>query len=126
MLTGRCNCGEVAFTITGPVAPPSACHCSQCRRQSGHYWASANVPDSGLTLTESKGLRWFQSSAAARRGFCATCGAFLFWKHRDDLHTSIALGALDQPTGLHIARHIFIADKGDYYDLNDDLPKRAQ
>ena len=27
------------------------------------------------------------------------------------------------PTGLALEQHIFIADKSDYYVLNDDLPK---
>jgi hypothetical protein len=32
-------------------------------------------------------------------------------------------GTLDPPTGLALEQHIFIADKSDYYVLNDDLPK---
>lgn len=36
------------------------------------------------------------------------------------------MGAFDTPTGLQLARHIFVADKGDYYDITDDLPQRAQ
>jgi hypothetical protein len=36
------------------------------------------------------------------------------------------MGALDQPTQLKLARHIFVADKGDYYDITDELPQRAQ
>jgi hypothetical protein len=28
-------------------------------------------------------------------------------------------GALDAPTDLHLTRHIYVADKGDYYDIDD-------
>ena len=38
---------------------------------------------------------------------------------------SFALGALDGPTGLRLEKHIFTADKGDYYDIADDLPQKA-
>ncbi len=36
---------------------------------------------------------------------------------------SVAAGALESPTGLRMARHIFVADKGDYYDIADGLPQ---
>ena len=126
MRTGSCNCGGVRFEIAGEMPAASVCHCGQCRRQSGHLWASTHVPDDQLTLTAQDGLRWYRSSDRAQRGFCGTCGSFLFWKAEGEAATSIAMGALDAPTGLRVARHIFVADKGDYYDITDDLPRRAQ
>ena len=33
------------------------------------------------------------------------------------------MGSLDTPTGLSLARHIFIEEKGDYYDIADGVPK---
>ena len=32
----------------------------------------------------------------------------------------------DAPTGTHIEKHIFVADKGDYYDIKDGLPQNEQ
>ena len=126
MLTGSCNCGGVAFTLAVKPEPPTVCHCGQCRKQSGHIWASAQAPETALTLTRDATLTWYRASSFARRGFCNTCGAFLFWQHDDESEISVAMGALDAPTGLHIAKHIFVADKGDYYDITDDLPQQAQ
>ena len=40
--------------------------------------------------------------------------------------TSIALGAFDGPTGLQLERHIFVAEKGDYYALADGLPQNER
>ena len=124
MLTGHCLCGAVAFTARGPARDPAACHCSQCRRQSGHYWASVQVMDDDLTVTGE--VRWFASSPGARRGFCPVCGSFLFWKSDADPDTGVALGAMDPPTGLHLIRHIYTADKGDYYDIADAVPQEEQ
>lgn len=124
MLTGHCLCGAVAFTARGPARDPAACHCSQCRRQSGHYWASVQVMDDDLTVTGE--VRWFTSSPGARRGFCPVCGSFLFWKSDADPDTGVALGAMDAPTGLRLVRHIFTADKGDYYDIADRVPQEEQ
>lgn len=115
MLKGSCLCGAVSFVATDTARPPAACHCTQCRKQSGHHWASVQVMDAALTVIGD--VRWFRSSDSARRGFCPNCGSFLFWKGDADPDTGVALGAVDGPTGLHLTRHIFTADKGDYYDI---------
>ena len=35
-------------------------------------------------------------------------------------------GSFDRPTGLKGGMHIFVADKGDYYDIADGLPRFEQ
>ena len=122
MNTGTCLCGGVAFTVTGELSPPSVCHCTQCRKQSGHVWSSTHIPRDRFALMREDTLAWYQSSDKAARGFCATCGSFLFWTHQDEDAISIAMGAFDSPTGAKLSRHIFVADKGDYYDIDDGLP----
>lgn len=124
MLKGSCLCGAITFEATGAARDPAACHCTQCRKQSGHHWASVQVMDDGLTITGSP--RWYAASDTAKRGFCPDCGSFLFWKGAGDPDTGVALGALDGPTGLRLERHIFIADKGDYYDIAGSVPQEEQ
>jgi len=124
MHSGTCLCGSVTFEVVGNIPPASVCHCGQCRKQSGHVWASAFVPDSQFTFTNDAGLKWFAASETAKRGFCQDCGSFLFWKHVDEDTISFSMGSLASPTGLKLGRHIFVADKGDYYDITDDLPQK--
>lgn len=123
MHKGSCLCGAVTFEIACDLPPPDACHCTQCRKQSGHYFASTDVPRSALTVHGAEHVRWFRSSEKVRRGFCSTCGSALFWDpiHRD--WTGIAMGALDKPTGTKLKIHIYVAEKGDYYDIADGLPQ---
>lgn len=124
MQKGRCECGAVAFEITGKLTPPSACHCSQCRRLSGHVWAGTWVLLGDLKFTRQDGLKWFASSDWAQRGFCGECGASLFYRRNADAdRLSVGVGCLEAPTGLSLGRHIYMADKGDYYDVTDDLPQ---
>ena len=111
-LKGSCLCGAVAFEALGDPRGASVCHCGQCRAQSGHLWASARVPDPALNIEGE--VRWYRSSAKARRGFCPVCGSFLFWKLETDNTTSFALGAIDGTTGMTLEKHIFVSDKGDY------------
>lgn len=56
-------------------------------------------------------VRWFRSSAKARRGFCPTCGAFLFWEAGGSGEIAVALGAVDGPTGLAVTRHLHVPDE---------------
>lgn len=121
MLTGSCNCKSIQFTVN-PDGSATACHCGQCRKQSGHHWASgqAKVTDFDITGT----VQWYAASEIAKRGFCPTCGCFLFWKHNDEDKMSFSLGLIDGPTHLTLQRHIFVADKGDYYTLADGIPQQ--
>jgi hypothetical protein len=126
MHKGSCLCGAVRIEVNGELPGPDACHCSQCRKQSGHYWASTDVPKAALTIGGADNITWFQSSEKVRRGFCATCGSFLFWEPLGRDKIAIAMGAFETPTSTQLAKHIFVADKGDYYEIADGLPQNQQ
>ena len=55
--------------------------------------------------------------------FCRTCGAALFWKRDGTDYISVLAGSFDQPSGLKGASHIFVADKGDYYEIEGGAPQ---
>jgi hypothetical protein len=121
--TGQCLCGSVRYEIAGPLRPVITCHCSQCRRSSGHFVATTNAPSAKLKLIAQDSLAWFRSSEKAERGFCSRCGGNLFWRRIGSDTTSIMAGTLDPPTGLAIEKHIFVGGKSDYYALDDGLPQ---
>ena len=106
MTRGSCLCGAVTYTVSGPLRPVIACHCRQCRKTSGHHVAATSAPRESVAIRGE--VTWYRSSPGARRGFCPTCGS---------------AGTLDAPTGLRIKGHIFCADRGDYYEIADGLPK---
>jgi hypothetical protein len=118
--TGGCLCGAVRYRVAGPLRPVVACHCTQCRKTSGHYVAATSARRGDLSISGE--VRWYASSDTARRGFCPVCGAQLFWDGPGET-LSIFAGTLDGPTGLATAGHIFTADKGDYYEIPADLPQ---
>ena len=121
--TGSCLCGAVRFAASGPLRGVVYCHCSQCRKQSGHYYAATSVDDDRLEIEGGENVTWFAASDFAKRGFCATCGSVLFWKHNEQDEISVMAGAFDKPSGLRGEVHIFVADKGDYYGIDDGLPQ---
>ena len=124
MHRGSCLCGAVHFTVACALPPPDACHCTQCRKHTGHYLVSTDVPKAALTMTGERALLWYTSSPGIRRGFCGTCGSTLFWEPIERDRIAIAMGAFEAPTGTMLGHHIFVADKGDYYAITDGLPQQ--
>ncbi len=121
--TGGCLCGAVRYEVRGPLRPIVMCHCTQCRRTTGHVMAATAARHADFRLLAEDGLGWYASSAEARRGFCTRCGSTLFWQGAGRDYLSIAAGTLDDSRGLRIACHIFTADKGDYYEIVDSAPQ---
>lgn len=122
-VNGSCLCGQVEFSIEELDRDVVVCHCEQCRKQTGHVVAATRVEDTKMSLTGAEHLTWFAASDEANRGFCKHCGSLLFWKRTDSTMTSVMAGSLASPTGLQTASHIFTQFKGDYYDINDDVPQ---
>ncbi|MGH1465650.1 MAG: GFA family protein [Cognatishimia sp.] len=120
MPSGRCECGSVKFEVKAVRKTVTVCHCSQCRRTSGHLWASTVAPLRDLHFIDDASLAWFQSSESAKRGFCNTCGASLFYVTKADPDCiAIAAGCLEDVTVLNVTKHIFVKDKADYYQICD-------
>jgi hypothetical protein len=110
--------------VEGALPAPDACHCRQCRKQSGHFFVSTDVPRSALTVHGSELVGWFRSSPKVRRGFCSKCGSPLFWDPPPErAFIGVAMGAFDGPTETTIRIHVHVDEKGDYYELDDDVPK---
>ena len=120
-----CLCGETGFSVPGPAGEITACHCTACRKSSGHYGASFAV----------EAVQWHGQATvaefvpdgsghqAATRGFCRVCGSSLY--HRDpDGSLHVEAGAVDGPTGGRLAQHLCVAQKGLYYELTDGLPQQ--
>ena len=122
---GGCLCGGVRYAVRGVLRDIIACHCSQCRRTSGHFVAASGAESDRITFEKADTLVWFASSDHAERGFCARCGGNLFWRpfRNDRGWTSIMAGSLDPPTQLKLTQHIYVRDKSDYYEITDGAPQ---
>lgn len=118
--SGSCLCGAITYRVHGGLRDVIACHCHQCRKTSGNFVAASAALRSELEIVGAP--VWFESSSTAKRGFCGTCGSNLFWDGGGD-KISIFAGTLDGAPDIQLAAHIYCADKGSWYEINDDLPK---
>lgn len=116
-MRGSCLCGAVKYQVHDDLRSVVGCHCSQCRKTSGHYVAATQALTEDLRIDGASNISWYQSSASAKRGFCKTCGSQLFWTELSSAFTSIMAGTIDGDTGLVMDRQLFPDLKGDYYSL---------
>ena len=114
MHKGSCLCGAITFCVPSKLASAEACHCTKCRKWSGHIGVTVEVPHAELTIHEQENIRWYYSSDKARRGFCGTCGTPLFFdplnKAKHDW-IAITMGTFDIPTNTQLSHHIYVAEK---------------
>ena len=104
---GCCHCGAIRFRAKGPLRQILMCHCSDCLKLSGTSWgASAALVDHFSYLGAFR-PRWYRSSSWAERGFCADCGAQMFYRRDDRNEISIAPGAFDNSEMLQVAGQIY-------------------
>ena len=124
ILTGRCLCGGVSYRIKGDCRDIINCHCENCRRTHGHVAAYTSVDRADLELLETQTLEWYHDrSPDTYRGFCRRCGDSLFWDARDGRgKMSVAAGSLDDSADLKTIGHVFVAEAGKYYTIDDELP----
>jgi hypothetical protein len=79
-MSGRCQCGNISYELTGDLLATAVCHCSHCQRQSGGAF-SVNLIAFESQLAVSGELSTFEDrgengdAVYVLRRFCGTCGS---------------------------------------------------
>ncbi len=124
MITGHCNCTQVAFSIEADPKDIYVCHCSICRRSSGvNGVAVVVVPKEALTWTRGEELiqRWRKPDADWECAFCRVCGSAL--PDQDDPeHFYVPVGVLNETDGMRLAHHIWVDSRANW----DELPQAGK
>ena len=123
---GSCLCGGVRFEVVGEIGTLTLCHCSQCRKAQGSaFAAAAPVRSADFHLLSGEDLlQAYESSPGKQRVFCRRCGSpVLSRRAADPQWLRIHAGLLDTPLGRRADAHIFCADRADWDDRIDDLPR---
>ena len=118
-----CLCGGIKFKTKGKLRHVINCHCSQCVKTHGNFASYTSTLQKDIHFVSKKTIKWYRSSKFAKRGFCSTCGASIFFKSLSSEYISISAGMFKNPTKLKTKSNIFIKGKLDYYKLNNKFPK---
>lgn len=123
-LEGGCLCGSTRFRVSGPATNRCFCHCRSCRLASGApFVAWATFPSAEFQLVRGT-LATVRSSAKVTRGFCASCGTAISYRHdARPAEVDVALATLDAPASLRPECHIWVYHKLPWIVLEDALPQ---
>jgi hypothetical protein len=121
-LSGGCQCGAIRFRVTGHPGSVSVCHCRMCQKaSSAPFLALVGPGENPVEWTRGRPA-WFQSSNAARRGFCAACGTPLAYDAPDGL--ALCVVAFDEPDRLPPTLAFGVENKRQWADGVPHLPLR--
>jgi hypothetical protein len=126
MLSGGCQCGAMRYTISGPLPPAYACHCSECKRQSGSSFGLSIAIEWARFAVEgevavSSGFAF--SGKPKLRCFCPKCGNRLW--HRpsaDSAWITLKAGTLDCAQDIEPRGHLWVSQKQPWIRLEPDIP----
>lgn len=120
--SGQCLCGAVKFKATPKASHVDICHCNDCRRHIGGPSFAIDCADS-VQIEGEASLGVYNSSAWAERGFCKTCGSFVFWRLKDKSMYVMPVGAFEDLGEVTLATEYFIDHKPGFYDIAQDTKK---
>lgn len=121
-MTGRCQCGDVQYKITGEPVMLMVCHCQDCQKQSGSAFGMTLMVKSEAFELTSGDVKTFSSKSDAGRGkttsFCPTCGTRIFntVEVRPDMVT-VKPGTLDDTKWLKPQLHSWTKRKQDWVEI---------
>lgn len=122
MLTGRCLCGGVRFTIRGPHSGVGFCHCSRCRKRSGGA-ATAILLARGFAWASGQALvRTWSCSSGYGTATCTVCGSPLPDEGPPGVMV-VPAGLLDGNPEIPVADHSYAGSKACWDTIADDAPR---
>jgi hypothetical protein len=110
-VAGGCQCGAVRYALYAEPGAANICHCRMCQKAFGNFFA----PFTGVRVGDFAWTRGapavYKSSELVERGFCRDCGTPLSFRYLDVDRIGIAVGSLDDPARVTIAKQIGIESR---------------
>ncbi len=121
-LLGQCHCGGVKVSVPQQACGVVACHCEDCQRLHGNFFAMLAAPADSVVWSGDLQPQWYDSSPASRRAHCPRCGSRLAKQARDSNRVLVSAGLFSRHLPRRIERQVFTESKPDWYDLPASSP----
>lgn len=116
-LHGSCHCGAVTVAAPHDAFGVVACHCGDCQKLHGNFFAMLAIDRAALSWTGQEHIRWYDSSDKARRSFCGRCGSRLAKDPHGSPKVLLSVGLFDKALPRRIAKHVMPESKPAWYDI---------
>ena len=122
MARGACNCGAVAFEISGDLSGVYVCHCSICRRATGANGIAVIVTGKDAfrwTRGEDQIATWKKPDADWQTWFCRVCGSPLPGEN-DETRMFVPAGLISEGgEALKVVHHIWVDSRAVWDEIGD-------
>lgn len=130
VLSGGCNCGGVRYKLASAPLAVVACHCSNCRRQSGAAFSvNLVVRTSGIEVDGALATFVDADTASGQpveRKFCGACGSPIYsLPQASPKIIAVKAGTLDDPGRFAPSMHIWTSSALPWVSIPPDLPSFA-
>ncbi|WP_375383092.1 GFA family protein [uncultured Sphingomonas sp.] len=130
-LTGGCSCGTVRYTLSAPPLAVAACHCTQCRKQSGAAFSVNLIVRASSLAVQGEIATWqdedTESGAPLLRDHCGRCGSPIrSVPSASPKLVALKAGSLDDPAPFVPGMHIWTQSKLPWVTIPDGVPSFAR
>lgn len=119
-LEGQCHCGKLGLSVGAGGFGVVACHCQDCQRLHGNYFAMVVVDAEQVRWRGEEYLCWYWSSTQAQRGFCSHCGARVAKRPEGAGKLMLSMGLFGPNTGMTVRKNVHTQSKPDWYELEQE------
>ncbi|MCK6517112.1 GFA family protein [Myxococcota bacterium] len=110
-LRGACHCGLVRVTLPETAAGVVLCHCADCQKLHGGAFALFATDRAAARWEGEEHIRWYASSAANERSFCAQCGSRLAKRPVEGARIMVSAGLFDLTLHRKAIKNLWLEQK---------------
>lgn len=115
-LVGACHCGRVRVHMPADSAGVIACHCADCQKLHGNFFALLAADRSAVRWEGEEHIAWYRSSPANERGFCKHCGSRLAKRPVEGAKIMVSAGLFDPSLPRKIVKNLWLEQKPGWYE----------
>lgn len=114
-ITGSCHCGRVRVTMPGDSVGVVACHCGDCQKLHGNFFALLAAERSTVRWEGEEHIQWYHSSAANERAFCKHCGSRLAKRPVEGNRIMVSAGLFPRDLPRTVIKNLWDEQKPAWY-----------
>lgn len=115
-MEGACHCGAVKVTVPGDAFGVVACHCGDCQKLHGSFFAMLAADRADVRFSGEESIAWYDSSPKARRSFCSKCGSRIAKDPHGSPKLLVSVGLFDRHAFSTVKRNVMPESKPDWYE----------